>query len=65
MSQDVIAVSLDDSSVRLMAADLSEKNAEAVIYMAVLRRGVDSEFFVAVPSGSYTEGEQYPKEVPL
>lgn len=34
-------------------------NAEAIIRMAVHRRGVDAEFFAEVRSGSYQEGETW------
>ena len=54
---DVLAVKIADHSVRIMARGKSIPNAEAFINMAVLRRGVDTEFYVAVPNGEYREGD--------
>lgn len=45
----VVAVRLDDGTQRVMAQDLDERNAEAFIKMAVVRRGVDVEFYKTVP----------------
>lgn len=58
---DVIAVRIDTRKVRLIAEKKSERNAEAIVKMAVHRRGVDVEFFAEVPHGSYVEGDTYPK----
>ena len=44
-------------SVRFMAQGKTLQNAEAIVRMAVYRRGVEEEFFVEVPTGSYNEGE--------
>lgn len=46
---DVIAVNLETHAERLMAWNLSAKNADAFITMAVIRRGCEEEFFKAVP----------------
>lgn len=58
---DVIAVRIDTQKVRLIAENKTERNAEAIVKMAVMRRGVDVEFFTEVPRGSYAEGDTYPK----
>ena len=42
---DVVAVNLDTKEERVIAANKTEKDAEAIISMAVMRRGVDKEFF--------------------
>ena len=55
--KDVLAVHLKTGKVRILAHNKDEENAEAVVAMAVMRRGVEDEFFVAVPSNSYSEGE--------
>lgn len=56
---DVLAVSLITNKVRLIAENKTERNAEAIEMMAVGRRGVESEFFVAVPSGKYINGNDW------
>lgn len=59
---DVVAVDLETSKVRFMAQGKTEKNAEAVVNMAVMRmvrRGVESEFFSEVPAGKYKEGDTW------
>ena len=56
---DVIAVELDLNTVRLMNEGLLWGEAEAVVNLAVLRRGVDSEFFVAAKTGTYQTGDIY------
>lgn len=47
---DIVAVNLETHAERVMARGLTKRNAEAYIDMAVLRRGVDAEFYKAVPS---------------
>ena len=59
MAVDVIAVNMDTMLTRLIAVDKSEKNAEAIVSMAVMRRGVDVEFFTTVPHGAYSDGMTY------
>ena len=54
---DVIAVDLSTKKIRFMAQSKTERNAEAIETMAVLRRGVDTEFFVTVPAGKYKDGD--------
>lgn len=55
---DVIAVALKGGAVRVFAQNYDLPNAEAVIKFAVMRRGVDVEFYtiVAAPSG-YRDGD--------
>ena len=47
---DVIAVNIETGEKRVMATRLEERNAEAFIAMAVARRGVEEEFYKAVPA---------------
>lgn len=54
---DVLGVRLDTGVVRFMGKSKTEANAEAIVTMAVMRRGVEEEFFVTVPEGSYREGD--------
>lgn len=48
---DVVAVSLKTHEHRLIASAKTEENAEAIIAMAIARRGLDDEFFKTVPHG--------------
>lgn len=41
----VIATNIKSLDRRIIAADKTEKNAEAVMKMAIMRRGVEEEFF--------------------
>jgi len=59
MLYDVLAVNKATSKVRFLALDKTEKNAEAVVIMAVMRRGVDDEFYTEVKAGTYKEGDIY------
>ena len=58
---DVVAVNIETSKVRMMAENKTEKNAEAIINMAVMRRGVDEEFYAPAPHGKYKDGDTWPK----
>ena len=59
MTFDVIAVNLETVRVRLIAEDKTERNADAIENMAVMRRGVEEEFFVTVPHGVYKDGDTW------
>ena len=56
---DVVAVNVDTNKVRLMAQNKTLPNAEAIVKMAIMRRGVDEEFYAEVPSGKYKGGDLY------
>lgn len=49
---DVIAVNIETGARRLIESNKTERNAEAIVNMAVMRRGVEEEYFDAVPAGS-------------
>lgn len=49
---DVVAIDIATGAKRIMATGKTEGNAEAIIRMAVMRRGVGPEFFDTVPAGS-------------
>jgi len=53
---DVVAVNIETRIVRVLATDKTLPNAEAIVKMAVMRRGVDEEFFAEVKSGLCKEG---------
>jgi hypothetical protein len=46
--------------VRVIATGKSERNAEAIVDMAVMRRGVDHHFFKTAPAGKYRDGDILP-----
>ena len=56
---DVVAVNVDSRKVRMIAEGKSAKNAEAIVMMAVSRRGVEEEFFAEVEAGMYAEGDRW------
>ena len=56
---DVVAVSLSTHRIRLIGENESKANAEAIVSMAVVRRGVNDEFFVAVSAGTYKDGAEW------
>ena len=45
---DVVAVNIKTGATRLIAEDKTLPNAEAVVKMAVLRLGVETEFYKVV-----------------
>ena len=49
---DVIAVNIETGAKRLIESNKTERNAEAIVNMAVMRRGVEEEYFEVVPAGS-------------
>ena len=57
MTYDVVAVSIATGRVRLIADDLTEPNADAVVRMAIARRGVENEYYIVVPHGTYKDGD--------
>ncbi len=46
---DVVAVNIKTRARRRLATDKTERDAEAIIKMAVLRLGVEEEFYMAIP----------------
>lgn len=43
--------------VRVLNAAKTEANAEAIVKMAVMRRGVEHYFFKTCPTGAYHDGD--------
>lgn len=57
---DVLEVKVADGyPVRVIATNKDEKNAEAIVSMAVHRRGIDGQFFTIVEAGKYADGDQW------
>lgn len=55
---DVIEVTIaNPHHVRIIAANKTEKNAEAIVEMAVRRRGCETHFFKTCSTGKYRNGE--------
>ena len=56
---DVVAVDMETHKVRLIAEGKTERKAEAVETMAVVRRGVEKEFFATVKHRRYGNGDEW------
>ena len=56
---DVVAVNLDTNRVRIIASDKTQRNADAIETMAIMRRGVEDEFFAVTPAKSYSDGDKW------
>ena len=46
---DVIAVNIETGAERFFGEGKTKANAEAIVNMAIMRRGVDEEFYKVVP----------------
>ena len=46
---DVIAIRIRGGSERTLARDMARRDAEAIVKMAIARRGVENEFYVVRP----------------
>ena len=46
---DVVAVNIQTGEERVIASEKTARDAEAIVSMAVARRGVEREFFKAIP----------------
>lgn len=56
---DVVAVNLKTSKVRMFGENQTARNAEAIVKMAVMRRGCDEEFYTEAPAGKYKDGDTF------
>ncbi len=57
---DVVSVSIATGKVTaFMGANKTFRNADAIEQMAVLRRGVETEFYATVPARSLNIGDDY------
>lgn len=57
---DVIEVGMKKPHpVRIIDRDKAMKDADAIVKMAVMRRGVEAHFFTTVEPGAYSDGEPY------
>lgn len=62
---DVVQVNFATKAVTLMATNKSERNAEAIIDMAVMRRGIEEGYFTLAPAGRFKDGDTYiPEDEP-
>jgi hypothetical protein len=59
VSHDVLAIRLDDYSVRFLAENENADDAEAIMNFAIIRRGLDEEFYAIRPHGEYKAGEKF------
>ena len=56
---DVIAVNMATHRVRLLGESKTERNADAIEMMAVMRLGCDEEFFTRAQAGKYKDGDEW------
>lgn len=57
---DVIEVEIKaPHTVVVIANNKTERNAEAIVGMAVARRGVEDSFFTTAPAGKYKDGDTH------
>lgn len=57
---DVVAVDIATSKVAALFGERKTlRNAEAIVNMAVMRRGVDEQFYAEVPHGKFKVGDAY------
>lgn len=56
---DVVEVEISTAKVRIVDRNKDSLNADAIIKLAVMRRGVDNHFFVSVRTGKYKDGDEY------
>ena len=56
---DVLAVHVDSRKVRVLDTNKTESNADAIVNMAVCRRGIEEEFFVSCEAGMYRDGDRW------
>lgn len=54
---DVVAINIQTQKRRIIAESKAAADAEAIVMMAVARRGVDTEFFRTVPHGSESDAD--------
>lgn len=56
---DVVAVEIETSKILWIKPNKTEANAEAIIYMAVMRQGVEDRYFTTAPAGRFKVGEKF------
>lgn len=56
---DVVAVNIDTHKVRILTTNKTRADAEAIVKMAAMRRGVVEEFFAEVPHRKYSDGDKW------
>lgn len=49
---DVVAVNIETHDERIISSGLKRSAAEKIVILAVMRRGVDVEFFTVLPTGT-------------
>jgi hypothetical protein len=59
IKRDVVAVNMETNKIEILARSKTERNAEAIVNMAIMRRGVETHFYSEVPVGKYKEGDDW------
>lgn len=58
MSYDVVEVEIATRKVTVLATAKTWENADAIVNLAVVRRGVTHHFYKAVIAGSHQDGDR-------
>jgi len=56
---DVVAVDISTNKVRFFGTGKSYDNADAIVNMAIMQRGLETEFYAVVPHKLYADGEDW------
>ena len=56
---DVFAVNIETGTIRFFGQNKTKANAQAIVTMAVYRRGCDEEFYAIAPAGQYKDGDTW------
>lgn len=56
---DVVQVNHATKAVTIMATNKSERNADAIIDMAVMRRGIEEGYYTTTPAGRFQDGDTF------
>lgn len=58
MSYDVVEVEIATRKVRVLATAKRWEDADAIVNLSVVRRGVERHFYKAVVAGSHQDGDR-------
>lgn len=56
---DVIAINTKNYKVRILAKDKDKNDAEAIVKMAIVRRGAEEEIFTTASAGRLKDGDEW------
>ncbi len=56
---DVVEVNFTTKAVRVIATNKSARNADAIVNMAVMRRGIEEGYYTTTPAGRFQDGDTF------